>query len=241
MSMRYLIAICALSTASLATAQAPAPSHDYRLDGTLADSLGGPSLTPIGAPTQTPTGVNFFAGNGIALAGSAFTNPASYSVALDFRIDSNPSPDGYGRIIDTSGNDNGFYTFGQDLVYYEAGRQGSTPFSFGVPHQVIFARDATGISVFVDGAAGFSVPANASSLLDPAGQIRFFVDDGAENLTGFVDRIRTFDTALTGSQANALFVAAVPEPGTWALLIGGFGAVGVGLRRRRPTRVRAIA
>ena len=28
-------------------------------------------------------------------------------------------------------------------------------------------------------------------------------------------------------------VAAVPEPGTWTLMIVGFGAVGYGLRRRR--------
>jgi len=42
------------------------------------------------------------------------------------------------------------------------------------------------------------------------------------------------------SDAFATFgVAGVPEPATWALMIGGFGLAGVGLRRRRATAVSA--
>ena len=36
---------------------------------------------------------------------------------------------------------------------------------------------------------------------------------------------------------NVGLAGAVPEPGTWALLILGFGAVGAGMRRRTATRV----
>ena len=39
-------------------------------------------------------------------------------------------------------------------------------------------------------------------------------------------------STLTISQAA---VAAVPEPGTWAMMLLGFGAVGFAVRRRRPT------
>lgn len=37
------------------------------------------------------------------------------------------------------------------------------------------------------------------------------------------------------SFAGALSFAAVPEPGTWAMMLLGFGAVGFSMRRRRPS------
>jgi hypothetical protein len=42
-----------------------------------------------------------------------------------------------------------------------------------------------------------------------------------------------------GSQYTnyAFHVAAVPEPGTWAMMLVGFGAVGMAMRRRRRVRV----
>lgn len=39
----------------------------------------------------------------------------------------------------------------------------------------------------------------------------------------------------TGGTQNQVFGLAAPEPETWALMIGGFGAVGAALRRRRMT------
>ncbi|GGE01169.1 hypothetical protein GCM10011529_04350 [Polymorphobacter glacialis] len=41
----------------------------------------------------------------------------------------------------------------------------------------------------------------------------------------------TFSTA----QAFSAFAASVPEPGTWAMLIAGFGLTGATMRRRRAT------
>lgn len=52
------------------------------------------------------------------------------------------------------------------------------------------------------------------------GPVTFTTDQGTVQLTNF-----------TGGSFSAS-LAAVPEPGTWALLILGFGAIGAGMRRR---------
>lgn len=60
------------------------------------------------------------------------------------------------------------------------------------------------------------------------GRFRFFADAG-QTITGI--------TLMSGSNSfevdNIAVTSAVPEPATWALLFGGFGAAGLALRARR--------
>jgi hypothetical protein len=46
---------------------------------------------------------------------------------------------------------------------------------------------------------------------------------------------------VTGSYAGTLNVAAVPEPATWAMMLLGFGAIGVVFRRRRQPVLAQVA
>ena len=53
-------------------------------------------------------------------------------------------------------------------------------------------------------------------------------------------------TNTAGNQNGGLFldgvsISAVPEPGTWAMMIGGFGLAGIALRRRRRRQISVLA
>ncbi len=64
---------------------------------------------------------------------------------------------------------------------------------------------------------------------------------GGRDTAGTIDEVSVFDYGLSASQVSAIFASApipasagpVPEPASWAMMIGGFGMVGGVLRRRR--------
>jgi hypothetical protein len=67
--------------------------------------------------------------------------------------------------------------------------------------------------------------------------IRFLPDgEGVGVLLGDVlgDGSTNFFVSYTQGPVSLTFNSAIPEPATWALMIGGFGLVGSALRRRQP-------
>ncbi|MBO9712568.1 MAG: PEP-CTERM sorting domain-containing protein [Sphingomonas sp.] len=60
------------------------------------------------------------------------------------------------------------------------------------------------------------------------------LDGGLTSANGGSFTLLSFSTPSNVGSGNALLVSnAVPEPATWLMLIGGFGAVGFALRRRQ--------
>lgn len=73
----------------------------------------------------------------------------------------------------------------------------------------------------------FDVPANASG--------QFLAVSGIPIFDGLLNTIRVTGTTskLGGTYSGTMTFAAVPEVGTWAMMLGGFGLMGAAMRRRR--------
>lgn len=202
---------------------------DYQLNGTLADSLGGPDITNNGG-TLGANGITFGINQGPSLGG--FNNAESFSIVMGFSFN---SLTGYRKILDfkNRSSDAGLYNLNTSLNFYPVGSTITGQFQVGVVHRVVFTRDAGGnINTYVDGNNGLNFVDSANQATIPS-VLHFFNDDFAvpgEASSGFVDYIQIYDAALTNQQ---IISGDVPEPASWAMMIAGFGLIGATMRRRR--------
>ena len=81
----------------------------------------------------------------------------------------------------------------------------------------------TGQQVIGIGIANGNQTANSTN-----GRLTFTTDPGV-----FITSIDFTSTQAAGEYDNLGVIAAVPEPSTWGLMLFGFGAIGMSLRRRR--------
>lgn len=199
----------------------------------LAALSGAAHATPVPAggtvvPTATatlPTGLTFVASQSGTISPGTFTATYTSSVyrtaagTLDFVYD----------FSDGSGSRNGIesfsaYNFGAfttDVSYLT--NNGNAP--------VTATRTATGTVGFNFAAGSPVAPGTSSDTLIIATNATAYDSVGVLSLQD--------GSAGSGTGFEPIAVAAAPEPGPWALMLGGVGAMGLRLRRRRTAALSA--
>ena len=238
--MRATSLVLASVLASLIAASPAAAAsltHDYLFQNTLADSLGGPSLTSLGGTVGVGE-YTFGAEQGLSLSGALTpAQSADYSIYLNFELD---TLTGFRKILDFKNlaSDNGMYNLSTALNYFNFSTGPTGAFAPGVFAQVVLTRDnTTGLVVgYVNGVQQISFTDNTSDAVFNAANniINFFQDDnvttGRESSSGAVSEIRIYDGALTATEVADLSNTATPEPAS--LVLAGAGLL-LCLSRRR--------
>ena len=184
--------------------------HEYELNGTLADDLGGPSLVDNGG---TLTGANYIFGpdQGLSLSG-ALDDPGHYSIEMTSQIDdlNGSTTPGWVRLIDFKDrqSDFGIYSIDGFLTFYDGigFSTGATPIVEDVPFVLLVTRDGTTgeVVAYINGIEQFRfIDANDLAVFDgPNSVAHFYLDNTAPPFTGeasggVIDRIRVFDGPLS--------------------------------------------
>lgn len=251
---RHGLVCAAILLASCGATQAQGTlTHDYELNGSYADALGGPSLGHDGGTFDANlTQYVFGANQGLTLSNglsNSAGNNGNYSIETRFQF---TTTNGYRKILDVKNLtvDAGLYNLDNTLNFYPSA-SGGTLFSSSNPYaDVVLSRNGSNnvVTGYVNGAQVFSfTDSSGAAIFNSANNIiRFFEDDTAtsqgEASAGSVDRIRIFDGAVNQAQVTALYNntfpipmsgASVPEASTllcFGSLVGMGGAI---LRRRR--------
>jgi hypothetical protein len=213
----------------------PLHTHSYSLNGTLADSMGGPPLVS-GGGSLTSTGYSFAAGQGLSLSGAL--DVEDYSVEMFFSINETTS---YRKLIDFRNRtvDEGVYCLSSSLMVYPVFTGSPGSFVAATPVHIVLTRDFRTFEVngYVNGVLDFTFTDTSKLATFTSAQriAHFLVDDNltqGENASGFVDFLRIYDRPLSGLEVASLF-AAIPEPSSGGLLAMALACLGVLFRRRR--------
>ena len=215
----HLVVRLALVLAALLPARAwsAALLHEYRLDGTLADQMGGPSLVAAGG-TLAPYGYYFSAGRGLSVTG-AVASAGNYSIEMFFSLD---DVSDYLKLIDFKDRslDQGIYNHSGVLEIYNLGGGQNQSFFAGQMTHLVLTRDSGNnrVTGYIDGVQQFFFvdAAQLSAFTAPNRIMQFLRDDiesVIENPSGYIDYIRTYNGPLTAAEVTALYAASPPVAG----------------------------
>lgn len=177
---------------------------------------------------------------GLRFDSSGLLTDDSWSAALTFQFFDGSFQ--FRRIIDTTNRtrDGGLYVHGSNRLAVVSGAQGTSVMPNNSWHNIILTVGTGGnVNAWLNGIHEISHTTDVLNI-SPTGIINLFLDDvlySREWSAGQIAGLSFYDGVLTSGQIAAISnnpLPAVPEPATWAMLIIGFGAIGLAARRRKP-------
>jgi hypothetical protein len=235
-----VFAIPAILVACLLSGSATAATliHDYQFSDGVTDSAGSSDGWLSGAATVS--GGKLILNGGFA-GFDEYLLPSSGAFSLYVSFVANSSQGYYTEMV-SQGNSGqpGFYLgiVGDDIRLTDnyAGGIGQPFPKDNQAHDILLTTGNGTSQVFVDGASVWSAVGNVNPGSTGGAHTVFGGQFGGgwESFIGSIDTVRIFDGVATYSEATA---GGVPEPASWAMMLGGFGLIGAAMRRRQ-VRVR---
>jgi hypothetical protein len=121
------------------------------------------------------------------------------------------------------------------LTDHFAGGTGNALSQNGGFHDLLVTSGAGGTRLFIDGVSVYTTATYLS--VGTSGSNTRFGNQFCcytENFKGSLDSVRVFSGLATYAEATSGLASLVPEPASWAMMIGGFGMIGAAMRRWRP-------
>ena len=231
-------------------------SSDFAFDFDASDGIEagkmdflGVAIHEIGHALGFVSGVDFLDiyggpnGPGYGLLGYDLNDTSIFSALDMFRYSDNAGNLGPGGpVLDESVGTNSYFSIdgGQTALF---GNSFSTGAYNGDGHQASHWKDASGVNAcgpqlgIMDPTFCYGQMGEVTAL-DLAAYDAMGWNLAVDALAGNGSYRATTSSIFTsvGSQAGR-FASYAPAPGTWALMVGGFGAVGAAMRRRKPVSV----
>jgi hypothetical protein len=221
------------------TAPAATLIHDYEFNGSgVTDSVGGVDGTlfngaSVGGGYLTLDGVDDYA----ELAAIVPDRNSAFSVYVSFV--GHTAQSSYRELVSQDG---GSFYFGQNadgrFRFTDSDASAGGPYfpNDGLAHDLLLTTNGLDDSnLYLDGTLIFHKDGQLASSPTLGSLARFGRQYGGngEYFQGSLDAVRVF----SGVAGHAEAVGAVPEPASWAMMVGGFGAIGGAMRARRRTSI----